>query len=312
VSARRTNVLITGVTGLLGSHIAAALPLTAEITGVDRHVWWGERALQLEPADLGDDADVARLVSNVRPDVLFHCAALVNVDACERSPDEAFAVNAHIAGRLARAAGPACLVVYITTDGVFRGDSAWATEDMPPAPRTVYGRSKLQGELEIATATPNHLILRTNFFGWSSGRKETFAEWLYRSLETSQPITLFDDFHFTPIYVVDFVSVMFSLIDAGARGVLHAAGGDRVSKYEFGMEMARRAGFSTEAVRRGSIDDAQLAAPRPKDMSLNTARAAALFGVPLPGYREGLDRFLAHRGCPLNDRAAAARGGLRV
>jgi dTDP-4-dehydrorhamnose reductase len=297
------RVLITGATGLLGSHIAAALQGTAEVTGVDRHPWWGDRPLRMESADLGNERDLAELFRRTRPDVLFHCAALVNVDACERSPEAAHEINAAMPGRLARAAGPGCLVVYITTDGVFRGDSAFATEEMVPSPRTVYGRSKLQGEVEVSSATPNHLILRTNFFGWSSGRKQTFAEWLYRALEEQQPITLFDDFHFTPIYVVDFVAAMRRLIDRRARGLFHLAGGERLSKYAFGMELARQAGLSVDNVRRGSIDDAKLAAPRPKDMSLGTERAAAVLGGPLPSAGDGIARLLADRGRGLSDRA---------
>lgn len=317
------TVLVTGVTGLLGSHVAAALQLSELVVGVDRHPWWGDRPLDVRTADLRDGGIVDRLLEDVRPDVLIHCAALVNVDACERQPDDAFAVNAEIPARLARAAGPGCLFVYIATDGVFRGESPFASEDTVPEPRTVYGRTKLAGEQEVARVTPNHLILRTNFFGWSSGRKQTSAEWLYRALEQQDPITLFDDFYFSPIYVVDFVAAMLGLVDGGARGLFHVAGGERVSKYEFGLELARQAGFPTTNVRRGSIDDAKLAAPRPKDMSLSTERAAASLGRPLPGVRDGIARFLADRGRSLSERAAAgrlrqgsgdqrARGGLRA
>lgn len=302
----RPRVLVTGATGLLGSHLAAALQTSADVVGVDRHPWWGDRPLPMADADLGSDRDVERLFRDVRPAFVFHCAALVNVDACEQSPADAFAVNAVLPGRLARAAGPECLFVYITTDGVFRGDTAFASEDMPPAPRTVYGRSKLQGEVEVEAATANHLIVRTNFFGWSSGRKQTFAEWLYRALESGRPITLFDDFHFTPIYVVDFVSSLSGLIDRRARGLIHLSGGERVSKYEFGMILARRAGFGVSHVTRGSIEEAHLAAPRPKDMSLSTARAAAVLGSPLPRTADGIARFLADRDRPLSERAAAA------
>jgi dTDP-4-dehydrorhamnose reductase len=119
-------------------------------------------------------------------------------------------------------------------------------------------------------------------------------------------VTLFDDFFFTPVYVVDFVAAMLRLIDAGARGLYHLTGSERVSKYEFGMEMARQSRLATDHVTRGSIDDAHLAAPRPKDMSLSSDRAAAILGARLPGFRTGLARFLADREKPLSERAAIA------
>jgi dTDP-4-dehydrorhamnose reductase len=307
------RVLVTGATGLLGSHICAALQPSEVVVGVDRHPWWGDRPLRVEEVDLTDAEAAARLIDSVRPDVIFHCAALVNVDACEQSPQQAFAENAEMPGRLAAAAGSGSLFVYVTTDGIFPGTFPLADESTPPAPRTVYGASKLRGEETVAAATPNHLIVRTNFFGWSSGRKQTFAEWLYGSLATQQPITLFDDFYFTPLYVVDCVDVLLRLVDANVRGVFHLAGGERVSKYEFGMEMARQAAFPTDHVRRGSLDDAHLAAPRPKDMSLDTSRVASVLGAPLPGYREAIARFLGDRGRALSDRASiAARRGLRA
>lgn len=303
-SARR--VLVTGATGLLGAHIAAALQGRDNVVGVDRHPWWGDRPLPIEHVDLCAEGVVDALIAQVRPQVIFHCAALVNVDACERAPAEAFEINAELPARLARAAGAECLFVYIATDGVFRGEAPFADESTAPEPRTVYGASKLEGERAVASVTPNHLILRTNFFGWSSGRKQTSAEWLYRALEQQQPITLFDDFYFTPIYVVDFVSAMLRLASTGARGLFHATGHDRVSKYEFGMEMARQAAFATANVTRGSIDDAHLAAPRPRDMSLRSGKMSALLGTPMPGYADGIRRFLADRERPLSERAAAA------
>ena len=200
-----------------------------------------------------------------------------------------------------------CLLVYITTDGIFTGETPFATEDQPPAPRTVYGRSKLEGERAVAAATDNHLIVRTNFYGWSSGRKPTFAEWLYGALEQQRPITLFDDFFFTPIYVVDFVERLEVLMRSTHRGIFHLCGRDRVSKSDFGLRLARMAGLSVQHVRRGSLKDASLAAPRPRDMSLDSWHFCRLTGVDVPRCEEGLVRFLEDRHQLLSQRFSDAR-----
>jgi dTDP-4-dehydrorhamnose reductase len=296
------NILITGACGLLGAHLMAALSRRHNVVGVDRHSWWGDQPAKVLVGDLAAPGFVSETVAAVKPDILIHCAALVSVDACEQDPTLAYACNTDITRNLARAAPPHCLVVYITTDGIFRGDTPFATEAQLPCPRTVYGRSKLHGEWEVELATENHLIIRTNFYGWSSGRKQTAAEWLYHALDTGKSIMLFDDFFFTPIYVVDLVGRLGPLLEGEHRGTFHLCGKDRVSKGEFGTQMAKAAGLSLKNVQWGSIESAQLAAPRPKDMSLSSERFRGLTGVDVPGCMAGLRRFLADRRRPLSAR----------
>jgi dTDP-4-dehydrorhamnose reductase len=190
----------------------------------------------------------------------------------------------------------------VTTDGVFRGDKPFSTENDQPQPRTKYGWSKLHGEQEVIAATANHLIVRTNFYGWSSGRKKTSAEWLYRALSAGEPIVGFADFFFTPIYVVDFVDRLLQLIASPHRGLFHLCGAERVSKYDFAMQLAREGGLSSAAITKGSIDQATLVAPRPKDMSLSTARFCQALSTTVPDCGAGIRRFLGHRGIPLADR----------
>jgi dTDP-4-dehydrorhamnose reductase len=298
------NVAITGACGLLGAHMAAALSLQHRVVGLDRHPWWGERPIHLHSGDLAD-ADVrARFLDDAQPEVFIHCAALVNVDACEERPELAYRVNGDLTGLLARAVPRNCTFVYVTTDGVFRGDQPLQRETDLPCPRTVYGRSKVHGEWEAALATPEHLIIRTNFYGWSSGAKMTSGEWLYRALTRHEPITLFDDFWFTPIYVVDLVERILALVAARQRGIFHVVGGERVSKFDYGVQLAQAIGLQLTAARRGSIETASLRAPRPRDMSLDSAATVAATGLPAPGCAEGLRRFIADRGSSLEARVA--------
>lgn len=296
------KVLVTGACGLLGAHLTAMLSRRHQVVGIDRHPWWGERPAEVLLGDLETPGFIGDVVASVAPDILIHCAALANVDACEQDPARAYACNAEVTRLLASAAPPQCLVVYVTTDGIFAGDTPYATEETLACPRTVYGCSKLHGEWHVMHAAKNHLIVRTNFYGWSSGRKQTSAEWIYRALESRQPITLFDDFFFTPIYVVDFVARLKLLIEKKYRGIFHLCGKERVSKYRFGSLMAKAAGLSMEFVRRGSIDDGSLVATRPRDMSLSSERFRRVVGVDVPVCMPGLRRFLADRERSLEER----------
>lgn len=296
------KVLITGACGLLGSHLMAWLSRGHEVVGMDRHPWWGDCPVNLWVADLTQPGVLSDAVQRIDPDGVIHCAALANVDACEQDPALAYSCNAELTRSLARAVSPKTLFVYITTDGIFKGDVPFASEERMPCPRTVYGRSKLQGEWEVQLATENHLIVRTNFYGWSSGRRQTSAEWLYHALEREKPITLFEDFFFTPIYVVDFVERLEALLEGPYRGIVHLSGGERVSKSQFGTRMAQTAGLSLVKVRYGSIRDVPLAAARPRDMSLDCSRFRRLTGLELPDCLTGLRRFLKDRGKALSAR----------
>lgn len=302
------KVLITGACGLLGSHLMAGLSRQHDVVGVDRHPWWGDEPLEVLSSDLQAPGAVEQVIASAAPSIVIHCAALVNVDACEQDPSAAYDANALLTRRLVRALPPKSLMVYMSTDGVFQGDTPFLTEQEAPAPRTVYGRSKVQGEQEVAKATANHLIIRTNFYGWSSGRKTTAGEWLYQALDTGQPITLFTDFFFTPLYVADLAERIGWLVNGAYRGTLHLAGRDRLSKYDFGRLMAQAAGFSMDRVRQGVMKEMPSMAPRPRDMSLSSRRFVEVTGGEVPGARSGLQRFIADRRRPLSARFSAEAG----
>jgi dTDP-4-dehydrorhamnose reductase len=293
---------VTGASGLLGAHLVAVFSRDHAVTGIDRHPWWGDQEASFLLGDLSDGVFLQESMKAVEPEVVIHCAAMVNVDACEDDPERAYACNSDLTGEIVRAAPDGCLTVYMTTDGVFPGAMPLMTEKDLPCPRTVYGKSKLHGEWSVQLASRDHLVIRTNFFGWSSGRKKSFAEWLYQALEEEQPVTLFDDFFFNPIYVSDLAERLVLLVDGGHRGLFHLGGKDRISKYRFGELLAAEAGLSMQAVTRGSIENARLRAPRPKDMSLSSAHFETVAGVEVPGCSDGLRRFVEERGRSLAHR----------
>lgn len=296
------KTLVTGASGLLGAHLAGGLAQPYEVVGVDRHPWWGDRPVKWIEGDLMQAGFPARVIRTEQPQIILHCAAMAHVDACEKDPQGAFRSNAEMTRELAAAAPRGSLFVYLSTDGLFQGDRPFVDEQAPVSPKTVYGKSKRQGEVEVQRICPRHLIVRTNFYGWSSGRKKTAGEWLYQALKNGEPITLFDDFYFTPIYVVDFVRRLEALIRSGACGTFHLAGRDRVSKSDFGFRMAALAGLSTQNVRRGRIAQARLPAERPRDMSLDSSRFQETTGWDVPTCDSGLRRFLEDAGKPLSER----------
>ncbi len=302
------RVLITGVGGLLGAHLASAFGNTHEVMGIDRNPSWGKLPIRSSCGDLTDSKFLDRVMGDFAPELLIHCAAITDVDACEKNDRMAYAVNADATETLAKRLNPHARFVYISTDAVLHGDTPWATEESIPVPRTVYGLSKRKGEQAVEQCVKNHLIVRSNFYGWSSGRKKTFAEWLYRSLEQGLPIRLYADVFFAPIYVMNLVEGVQRLVDGHHQGLFHLGGKDLLSKYDFGVQLAKLAGFSMAHAKRSRLEEGGHPAPRAKELSMDSSRFEQAVGYKIPSLHLGLKRFLGDRSRTLQERCAQPMG----
>lgn len=261
----------------------------------DSHdVWLGthRRTVRLRGAQaialpLDDAAQLARALDELRPDLIVHAAGLSNVDECERSPQAAHAVNAGLAETVAAAAAArGAKLVHISTDHLFAGDRPLRTESDAPAPLNAYARSKLAGELLVAERCPQALIVRTNFFGWGHALRKSLSDWVIEGLRAGQRLRMFSDVHFTPILATRLAQAAHALLDAGAKGLVHVCGDERVSKHEFALRLAAAFDLPAAGIENARSGDAGLAAPRPADLSLSNARARGILGAGLGGLDE--------------------------
>lgn len=227
-----------------------------------------------------------------KPQVVIHTAAWVDVDGCQVNPTKAKESNETLTKLVVSASPKKAKIVYISTEQVFPGNKACAKESDPTRPINVYGRTKLAGEQIVQESGRPHLIVRTNFFGWSSGRKKTFGEWLIQSLREKQPIRLFTDFYFTPLYAGLMADRLEHLLKKDAQGVVHLGGRNRVSKYEFGKKLARMSSLPFFSVKASRMNAVATLAPRPKDISLNSDRAEVMLGTQAPTLEKSLQLFL--------------------
>ncbi len=281
--------LVTGASGFLGSNFGAmryqghyvALTRSDQIpTGFESHV----------VADLVNEDQLTRAVEITRPDYILHAAALASHEECEQNPGLAHEVNARSTEILAKAAQRVgSKFVYISTDAVFDGMRGNYTEVAAPAPFSVYGATKLQGEIAAREANPDSLILRTNFFGWSHNGIRSILEFIVNNLERKTRIEGFADFTVTSMYVGDLVRIIHQLRDQ--VGIWHVASPDSLSKYEFGYAVSQEFGFDPELITpvsgKGEIS-------RSRDISLNTEKLQSyLRSIELPtplSQREGIKR----------------------
>lgn len=286
------RLFITGISGLLGLNVALAAREQFEVSGSYLAHPMAAAGVRAYAVDARDAPALARVLARERPDVVLHTAGLSSVDGCEMDPGLAVDVNVAAARETARAARAlGARFVHISTDHLWSGDRAWRTEEDALAPLNVYAKTKGEAEHAVLSEHPEALIVRTNFYGWGTRARRSFSDWVLRGLEEGRELTMFTDVYFTPILINDLAEMLFALMTRGASGVLHVAGGERVSKYEFTVRAAAVFGLSTDRVRAVSLDSVVLRAPRPRDMSLSCARAEALLGRPMPRLLEGLGRL---------------------
>ncbi len=286
------RLLITGASGLLGLNLALEARNMHQVIGVDR-CQLTDVPFEMICTDLLEQGAVDRVLDMARPEWLIHCAALANLDDCEAAPELAHSLNASLPGDVATA----CRVrgvkmMHISTDSVFDGNrSGLYTEVDVPNPLNLYAETKLQGEQAVLSANPDAIVARINFYGFSTNGKRSLAEFFVNNLSAGLPVKGFTDSTFNPTFVGDLADLLLRMLDNDLSGVYHTVCEDVMSKYTFGVTLARRFGWDESLISPESVDRSGLTARRAHNLGLSVHKLFAALGGPFPAFSTGLDRF---------------------
>lgn len=279
------RALVLGGTGMLGRQVVAegrrrGVPvlglsrLQGDVTDPDRLAWW---------------------VRSFRPQVVINCAAFTAVDACEDERERAFAVNGDGAGNVARAAASAgAHLLHVSTDYVFDGTAtAPCREDTRTAPRSVYGRSKLEGERQVLSYEKAAAVRTSWLFG--PGGPNFVATMLRLIAGGMDPLRVVEDQVGCPTYTRYLARGLWDLAkigpDGGATGAIHYCNREPVSWHGFASEIVRSWRPAVE-VLPVSTDEFPRPAPRPAYSVLAVDRFEALVGRPVEPWIAGLQEYL--------------------
>ena len=291
----RSKWVIAGCRGQLGH------ALNGELSAAGCEV---SAAGDLPELDIADREGLARFFQGlVAPLVVVNAAAFTHVDRCEREPAAAWRANVDGPERLAELCqARGFRLVHVSTDYVFPGDASRPyREDDPPAPRSEYGRSKLEGERRVLAHCPSALVVRTS---WVFGRGRNFiAAILAQAQERRRqgdrtPLRVVDDQRGRPTYAVDLAASIRALVEADARGLYHLANRGEATWWEVAKASLDEAGFGDLQVDRIQTRDLSLPAPRPSYSVLDCSKAEAL-GVRPRNWRDALRAFLRSSDSPL-------------
>lgn len=232
------RILVTGASGYVGSAIAMALASTHEVIGTShKHEYSG-----LVPLNITNPGQVEEVISSyIQPDVIVHCAALV--DGCEESPARAHRINVEGTQNIltgARAMG--ALVAFLSTASVFDAREGAFSEDDAVSSQTVYGRTKIEAEQLILGSDLPSLILRPALVVGPAprGTKGRFFGKLIHAVKTNTPFAADNTWRLTPTWNRHLADVIAHWIDGTIDApLLHVACPEVVTKYALGRSLAR-------------------------------------------------------------------------
>ena len=281
------KILVTGVTGQLGSEVAVTFrQLGHEVIAADRH-----------SLDFLQPAGAASLVRAQRPDWIINCAAYTQVDKAESEPAQAFTVNRDTPAQLAQAVAEyQGRMLQLSTDFVFDGAQRRPyLEDDATHPLGVYGRSKREGEQAVQRMLPEAVIMRTAWVYGAHGHN--FVKTMLRLAAAGKPLRVVSDQTGAPTWTTDIVAAIVALVDRQAAGVFHFTAAGETSWHGFAsaiLEEAADIGFPIKTGSVAPITTAEypLPATRPAYSVLDTKKISALLPFTIPAWRDSLKNML--------------------
>ena len=286
------RILITGASGLLGVNLALEAAKAHTVFGQVNSRRLNTSAFQVIQSDLLAPQAVQRLLEQTQPEWIIHCAAQANVDACEADPAQAHQLNTEIPAQLAvHVARGGARLLHVSTDAVFDGRAGSYTEQDQPNPLSVYARTKLEGEQAVAAADPQAIIARVNLFGWSMIGTRSLAEFFFYNLQAKKRVMGFTDVFFCPLLANDLAGIFLKMFEKGLSGLYHVVSHDCMSKYDFGVAIARKFDLDEGLITPTSVANAPLKAARSPNLTLCTDKLSTALGESLPTISTGLAGF---------------------
>lgn len=288
----KSKLLVIGASGLLGSKLYSQGFAKYDVSGTFNPEVDGKSSWRLDQLDIGSKDEVDKLFDKIKPDLVILCAAMTNVDACEKQPLLANRVNAAGPGLVARACKRCdSRLVHISTDYIFDGSKTRLyTEEDVPRPISVYGSSKLAGEKIVLSTLPEAIIARPAvLYGWNPIEgKDNFVTWVLKKLRAGEKVTLFEDQQISPTFADDLAKTLLDLAERGVVGIWHVSGPDCLDRPSCGHLIARVFGLSEKLIIPVPASSASLPARRPKYSCLDVTKVEKQLNRRMMPFEDGL------------------------
>ena len=298
------KVFVTGVGGQLGhdcvnelvgrGHEAVGSDIQSSYSGIaDSSAVTATPYIQL---DITDKDAVQRVITELKPDAIIHCAAWTNVDGAEAEENRARVdlINRQGTENIAKAAKTVdAKMVYLSTDYVFdgQGERPWEPDDKCYAPLNVYGQSKLDGEMAVSSTLDKYFIVRIAWVFGLNGKN--FIKTMINVGKMHDTVRVVHDQIGTPTYTLDLARLLVDMIETDKYGYYHATNeGSYISWYDFCVEFYKQYGLKTKVIPVTTKEYGLSVAARPFNSRLEKKKLIEAGFKPLPTWQDAVSRYL--------------------
>ena len=300
----KMKIFVTGVAGQLGHDVMNELKkrgydgVGSDVASAYTGIQDGSAVTEMPyiSLDITDKATVEKVLKEVQPDVVIHCAAWTAVDMAEDDDkvEKVRAVNATGTENIALVCKELnCKMVYISTDYVFdgQGETPWDPDCKEYKPMNVYGQTKLEGELAVSRNLDKYFIVRIAWVFGVNGKN--FIKTMLNVGKTHDTVRVVNDQIGTPTYTYDLARLLIDMIETDKYGYYHATNeGGYISWYDFTCEIYRQAGYSTKVIPVTTEEYGMSKAARPFNSRLDKSKLVKNGFTPLPTWQDALSRYL--------------------
>ena len=270
------KLLVTGISGFLGWHIAQHLQDDWQVQGIYQNNKSDNEIIQTDSLNLTDNQSVTNYLKQYQPDAILHLAANSNPNNCEQNP---LSNNINVKATIHLAKW--CAIqnipfIFTSTDLVFDGKNAPYAEADSANPIMIYGKQKLEAEQQVLQIYPQATIARMPLmYGMPSNGLGFMNAWV-KNLKEGKNIYCFTDEYRTAASGSDAARGLFLLLEKKVNGIFHLGGKERLSRFEFASQVAEYFGLDKKLIIPSLQKDVQMPAKRPADVSLSCNKAFAI------------------------------------
>ena len=290
------KVFVTGVAGQLGYDVVNELIKRGHTAVGSDIIESAEINARYVPLDITDKEAVERVITEINPDAVIHCAAWTAVDAAEDKENisKVEAINAGGTENIAKACKKVdCKMLYISTDYVFdgQGTEPWKADCTDFKPLSVYGRTKLEGELAVKANLDKYFIVRIAWVFGVNGKN--FIKTMLNVGKKYDTVRVVSDQIGTPTYTYDLARLLVDMAESEKYGTYHATNeGGYISWYDFTKEIFAQAGYTTSVIPVTTEEYGLSKAARPFNSRLDKSKLKENGFEPLPTWQDALGRYL--------------------